>query len=118
MAKNEYGVALDCNGYAPSIVQPDADESCWLCGVTVGKLDRHEIFFGPYREKSKRLGLWATLCHESCHLGYGPFGSEAVHAHRPTDLRLKQAAQRAAMMQYGWDTKTFIAQFGRNYLEE
>ena len=29
---NEYGAPLDRNGYAPSIVQADTDERCWLCG--------------------------------------------------------------------------------------
>ena len=56
---NEYGVTLDRNGYAPSIVQ-DID-GCWFCKTQQGKLDRHEIYHGAYRKKSKALGLWALL---------------------------------------------------------
>lgn len=57
---NEYGETLDRNGYAPSIVQ-DID-GCYFCARQDGKLDRHEIFHGAYRQKSKALGLWVTLC--------------------------------------------------------
>ena len=48
---------LDRNGYAPSIVQDDADECCAICYANGGKdpLNRHEIFGGAYRQKSKRL---------------------------------------------------------------
>ena len=28
---NEYGAKLDRNGYAPSIIQDEADESCFVC---------------------------------------------------------------------------------------
>ena len=28
---NEYGAKLDRNGYAPSIIQDEADESCFIC---------------------------------------------------------------------------------------
>lgn len=51
---NEYSVTLDRNGYAPSIVQ-DID-GCWFCKTQQGKLDRHEIYHGAYRKKSKALG--------------------------------------------------------------
>ena len=58
---NEYGVKLDSNGYAPSIVQYDVD-ACYICYGCREKLDRHEIYGGANRQKSKRLGLWVTLC--------------------------------------------------------
>lgn len=66
--RNEYGLEIGKNGYAPSIMQTDLSR-CYRCGKTVGKLDRHEVFGGSNREKSKNLGLWVVLCHDSCHLG-------------------------------------------------
>lgn len=106
---NEHG--LDSNGYAPSILQDDTD-SCYICYGCREKLDRHEVFFGPYRDKSKRLGLWVTLCHHQHHID----GSRAVHQSRAVDLAIKRNAQKAAMDAYGWNTADFIREFGRNYL--
>ena len=109
---NEYGRKLDRNGYAPSILQLDCE--CWLCGKQgMEKLDRHEVFGGPYRSKSKRLGLWVLLHHESCHI----FGPEAVHSNGENARRLKAEAQRAAMKEYGWTVADFRREFGKNYLE-
>jgi hypothetical protein len=74
-------------------------------------LVRHEIFFGPFRQKSIRLGLVAFLTPEMHNMGnYG------VHNFRENDLILKRAGQRAAMDYYGWDTQQFINEFGKNYL--
>mgnify|MGYP000847430198 CR=1 FL=1 len=74
-------------------------------------LVRHEIFFGPFRQKSIRLGLVAFLTPEMHNMGnYG------VHNFRANDLVLKRAGQRAAMDYYGWDKEEFIRQFGRNCL--
>ena len=42
--KNEHGIQLDRNGYAPSIVQ-DIEDRCERCGCGED-LVRHEIFFG------------------------------------------------------------------------
>ena len=54
---NEYGAKLDRNGYAPSIIQDEADESCFVCYANghYDPLNRHEAFGGPFRDKSKRL---------------------------------------------------------------
>ena len=106
--RNEYGVQLDRNGYAPSIVTFDTC-SCFLCGAQDEKLDRHECFGGAMRDKSKQLGLWVPLCHTRCHL-YG------VHQISDTRLQCQQAAQKAAMQHYGWSTEDFIREFGKNYL--
>ena len=65
---NEYGAPLDRNGYAPSILQDD-NSYCLIClgnGYN-DPLNRHEVFGGPFREKSKRLGLWCCLCHSRHH---------------------------------------------------
>lgn len=107
---------MDKSGYAPSIMQDTVFEPCcYLCGANGAlKLDRHEIFGGPYREKSKRLGLWVLLCHHECHI----FGPLAAHNNASTALRLKQEAQRRAMEAYGWSIEDFIREFGKNYLED
>lgn len=108
---------MDKNGYAPSIMQDTVFEPCcYLCGANgaLDKLDRHEIFGGPYREKSKRLGLWVLLCHHECHI----FGPMAAHNNSTTALCLKRMAQRRAMEAYGWSTEDFIRELGKNYLED
>ena len=103
---------LDRNGYAPSIMQAEADQGyCFRCGRTDRKLDRHEPFGGAYRDKSKALGLWVVLCHEDCHEGRnGAHGDPAVNK------MLRQEAQRAAMEVYGWSTQDFIREFGKNHI--
>ena len=111
--KNKYGAPLDGAGYAPSIMQFDPC-SCYKCGSngSVDKLDRHEVFSGPYRKKSKQLGLWVMLCHWKCHI----FGEYAIHANQKEREELERAGQRAAMAYYHWTTEDFIREFGRNYL--
>lgn len=104
--KNEYGVPLGRNGYAPSIVQDIA--GCYYCAARCGKLDRHEIYHGAYRTKSKALGLWVTLCPD-CHM-------TLHHSDAALDALLKRQGQRAAMQHYGWDVDEFRAHFGKNYI--
>lgn len=105
--KNEYGISLDRNHYAPSILQSDTSY-CYLTFVSSGKLDRHEIFHGAYRVKSKELGLWVMLSHD-VHM--------RLHNRSPeTDRQLKRIAQMIAMEHYGWSTEDFIQRFGKNYI--
>lgn len=104
--ENEYGARLDRNGYAPSIVQRGT--CCFKCGAQGGKLDRHEVFPGANREKSKRYGLWVLLCHDTCHLN-------GVHQDAEYSRRLRRFAQGCAQEEYGWSTETFIRMFGKNY---
>lgn len=111
-AVNEYGAPLDRNGYAPSILQDD-ENACFICFGCAEKLDRHEVFGGPNREKSKRLGLWVSLCHWTHHV----FGRDSVHQNAQTNRAVKQFAQKAAMEKYGWTKDDFIREFGRNYLD-
>lgn len=94
--------------YSPSIMQYDVSY-CYLCGKSTGKLDRHEPIGGPFRQKSKKYGMWCSLCHETCHL-YG------VHKNQALNYNLKRAAQKAAMQVYGWSKSDFIREFGKNYL--
>lgn len=101
---------LDRNGYAPSILDGHDKYHCWLCDKNgSGKLDRHEIFHGPFRDKSKALGLWVHLCHSECHLN-------GVHKYGELDRGLKQEGQKAAMAEYSWTAEQFAVEFGRNYL--
>ena len=96
------------NGYSDSIIPGHDEHRCFLCGQNGrGKMDRHEIFGGAYRQKSKRLGLWVHLCHEPCHM---------TTVHRLHEGDLKEAAQRFAMKRYKWTTDDFIKEFGKNYL--
>ena len=86
MPLNEYGEKLDSNGYAPSILHDKP--VCLICG-RYGTA-RHEVYFGSaYRAKSKRLGLWVTLC-PWCHQN----GPTAIHNNHDADLRLKRWAQK------------------------
>ena len=98
---------MDRNGYSDSLLSQEV--RCYWCGRTSGKIDRHEIFHGmAYRQKSKRLGCWVNLCSE-CH--------RQLHNTKPEmDDELKKEAQNAAMNYYGWSTREFIAEFGKNYL--
>lgn len=107
MAMNEYGERLDSNGYAPSILSQSP--TCLICGRY--RTARHEVFFGPYRDKSKRLGLWANLC-PWCHQN----GPNAIHRNHDEDLRLKKWAQKKAMEHYRWPEEKFRQEFGRSYL--
>lgn len=116
MAINEFGVKLDKNGYAPSILQNVEDQCrCYLCrrvGSSWRKQDRHEVRLGGIsREEAKGLGLWCMLCHDDCH--EGPNG---VHLNREVGLWLKRQAQRASMRYYGWTEDDFRQRFGKSYL--
>ena len=113
---NEFGEKLDRNGYANSILYEEADESCFLCHANgyTDPLNRHEVFGGAFRDKSKRIGLWVSLCHNRCHQE----GKDSVHKSREKNLHLKRLAQMKAMKTYHWDTEDFIREFGKNYLED
>ena len=104
---NEYGVQLDRNGYAPSILPT---EGCANCKRETD-LVRHEIFHGSLRQKSKAYGLWIVLCHYPCHQGRtGAHGDPAVNE------EYRKEAQRRAMEVYGWTTADFIREFGKNHI--
>lgn len=107
--KNEYGVTLDRNGYAPSLLEWREGE-CLICG-RVRPLQRHEVFHGSlYRERSKNLGCWVNIC-DDCH--------RAIHQTATFKERaLKRLVQKAAMKHYGWSIADFRQRFGKNYLEE
>lgn len=95
--------------YSPSILQEDLTH-CFLCGRCDRKLDRHEVFPGPYRDKCKEDGLWVTLCHFPCHEG-----KDGAQYDRKTREYLAAYAQGKAMDKYGWSTEEFIQRYGKNW---
>ena len=48
-----------------SIIQPEEQRQCYLCG-SVRALERHHIFGAYNRRKSEKYGLTVLLCH-NCH---------------------------------------------------
>ena len=103
--KNAYGEQLDKNGYAPSIInQPE--NACAVCFRTDRPLQRHEIFHGAYRKKSKQFGLWLNVC-DLCH-------DRIHHVDGNLDKQLKQMGQDIAQIYYGWDDADFRLIFGRS----
>lgn len=103
--ENEYGTKLDRNGYAPSIMQ--IAERCYLCGCN-GILQRHEIYGGSNRDKSKAFGLWVLLCPE-CH-------HDLHFRHADIKMELREQGQQKAQEHYGWTAGEFREKFGRCYL--
>ena len=85
---------------------------CYLCYRTDRKLDRHEVFGGANRAKSKALGLWVLLCHEDCHQG-----KLGVHNNAELARSLRQQAEKESLEWYGWTVDDFIREFGKNYLD-
>lgn len=102
--------ASSSSEYSPSILQEDLTH-CFLCGRCDRKLDRHEVFPGPYRDKCKADGLWVTLCHVPCHEG-----KDGAQYDRKTREYLAAYAQGMAMDKYGWSTAEFIQRYGKNWL--
>lgn len=100
---------MDRNGYNPSLLQDDLDK-CFLCGRRDRKLDRHELWGGAYRKKSKETGMWVMLCHEDCHQG-----RNGVHQNPQRAFELRQLGQMA-LMRNGWTVEDVRREFGRNYL--
>lgn len=102
--KNDYGIKLDSNGYAPTIMQ--SAERCYMCGRS-GLLARHEIFGNAYRDKSKAFGLWIWICPD-CH-------HEVHFVHADQRIWLREQGQITAQRHYGWNDNEFREKFGRSY---
>lgn len=105
---NEFGIRLDANGYAPSVIEPFDTEMCYLCGKG-GDLVRHEVYHGiSNRAKSKALGAWVNLCPD-CH--------DKLHNRDPkVDWDLKRTSQIRIMAEYDWTTEEFRERFGKSYV--
>ncbi len=83
---------------------------CYFCG-SVMQLERHHCLFGiANRQKADKYGLWVYLCAEHHR---GQFG---VHHCKERARELQSLAQIKFEEKYGHDK--FMAEFGRNYLEE
>lgn len=95
----------DRNGYGPTLIPW---EGCFVCGRQDKRLQRHEVFHGPYRTKSKFYGCWAGVCPD-CHT--------KIHRDPGLDRKLKADFQREAMRANGWSMEEWRAVFGKNYLE-
>lgn len=114
MPKNEYGEAMDKNGYAPSVFPVDRcyfeGDKYTTCDGT-GELARHEVYHhdmgGATREQSKRYGAWVTLC--PVHHGH-------VHHFPQIYKPLQRETQKAVMERYGWTEEDFRNHFGKSYL--
>lgn len=83
---------------------------CFLCGK-YGPTERHHVFQGAYRKKAEHYGYVVNLCH-SCH-NVSPHG---VHFDKTKRIALRQRCQREYEQTHTRDQ--FIAEFGRNYLED
>lgn len=82
---------------------------CYLCGK-YGDTQRHHVFQGAYRKKAEFHGYVVRLCMD-CHTG-----PDGVHANKTKRIHLRQECQREYEQTHTRDQ--FIAEFGRNYLEE
>jgi hypothetical protein len=109
MKTNEFGDHLDSTGYGPQVI-PWPDDRCFVCGRMDRPLQRHEVFHGAYRTKSKAYGCWILIC-DYCH----------TKIHKQDDLterKLKIIMQHKAMQKYGWSIDRWREVFGKNYSEE
>lgn len=106
--KNEFGEKLDSNGYAESILDL-YDGRCFWCERKDRPLQRHEVFHGSNRTKSKALGLWVYLC-DDCH-------GKLHQKDAKIDSHLKEYAQKIAMFHYYWTVREFRERFGKSYVE-
>ena len=107
--EKEKGLQLDSHGYSHSLLQEDTSY-CFLCKRRDRKLDRHEIWGGAYRKKSKATGMRVMLCHDDCHEG-----TNGVHRNPRRAHELRQLGQMA-LMEHGWTVDDVRKAFGRNYL--
>lgn len=104
--RNEYGVKLDSNGYAPTIMAHKPLQ-CFKC-EQYRDTARHEIFGGALRSKSKQYGLWVNVC-PACHA--------EIHGSGQLQAEYHAQAQRIAMQRYGWTVQDFRKRFYKNYLD-
>lgn len=104
--KEIYNPKLDCNGYAPSILQ--SEEECWVSHAKSG-LVRHEVFPASNRDKSKYFGLWVYLTPY-----WHNMSNEGVHFNKELDLKLRKYAQ--AEFEIHFPELDFVEIFGKNYL--
>lgn len=83
---------------------------CFMCGE-YGKTERHHVFQGAYRKKSEAHGFVVNLCHW-CH----QVPPKGVHHNKKNRIALRQICQKEFEKTH--TREDFIAEFGRNYLED
>ena len=100
-----------------SILVPSLDRCC-LCGST-DRVALHEVFHGPFRDKSKEDGMVVPLCGPHHNLG-----TFSVHNCDELDRKLKQNAEKVWIEKYTDNTleyedrvKLFINRYGKNYID-
>ena len=92
-----------------SVIQPDKEEGCYICGRKSG-LEEHHIFGGANRGKSEADGMKVWLCYE-CHRT----GKMAVHTNKRTMDWLHTVGQTEWEKRYGSREK-FVERYGKSYL--
>lgn len=75
--------------------------------------ERHEVFFGPNRQKSIKDGLVVFLTPEM-HRGTTGVHGKCGHGF---DIYLKKIAQKRWQEYYNKTTEDFIKEYGKNYLD-
>lgn len=95
------------------------DGICYLCEMLHGNdghytsIEEHHVFEGwANRRKSEHWGLKIYLCNEH----HNQTNSESIHNNEEIETMVKQIAQRAFEERYGHSE--FMAEFGKNYLDE
>lgn len=85
------------------------ERQCFVCHTTQN-LHKHHIIHGyAFRKVSEHYGLWVYLCGKHHNLS-----NEGVHFNKDLDTKLKKLAQEKFQEKY--PDKSFIKEFGRNYL--
>lgn len=88
--------------------RPTDQDCCIICQKPFSEL--HEIFYGPYRQKSIKYKLQERLC-----ILHHRIGPEAVHNNTKFDRELKQKHQAIFESIYGHEK--YMQEFDKNYLE-
>ena len=86
---------------------------CFLC-ENWEELEEHHIFPGralrPISDKYKATVRLCPWCHR--------IDRDAVHQSRATREYVQDYGQRKVMREQGWSVETFMAVFGKNYLQD
>lgn len=88
--------------------KPSCEDICRVCQSSYAEL--HEVFYGPYRQKSIHYGLQVRLCFRHHREGPG-----AVHNNKAFDDELKREFQQKFEAIYGHEK--FMQEFDKNYLD-
>lgn len=90
-----------------SIIYNDLTK-CAVCGSKLG-INKHEVFYGSYRQNSIKYGMVIPLCQEH------HTGNNGIHNNRDIDLYFKRLFQSEFEKTHTRDE--FIKLFGKSYLK-